>query len=55
MYSDSSSDDEELVDNRTSKSFLVLQESYLWKYQVHPVNVGRNNFGEYHHMYKLRN
>jgi hypothetical protein len=56
MYSSSSSDDEELLDSCASEWFLLLQESSLREYQVHPANVGRNNFGEYHHLYKkLRN
>jgi hypothetical protein len=56
VYSSSSSDDEESLDSCASEWFLLLQESSLQEYQVHPVNVDRNNFGEYHHIYKkLRN
>jgi hypothetical protein len=51
----SSSDDEELLDSCASKC-LLLQELSVREYQVHPVNVDRNNFREYHHLYKkLRN
>ena len=53
MYSSSSED--ELLDSCAAKR-LLLQELSVREYQVHPVNVDRHIFGEYHHLYKkLRN
>jgi hypothetical protein len=46
MHSSSSSDDGELLDSCAFKC-LLLQKLYVQEYQVHPVNVDRNNFGEY--------
>ena len=54
MYSSSSSEDE-LLESCAIKH-LLLQELSVAEYQVHPVNVDRNIYGEYHHLYgKLRN
>jgi hypothetical protein len=55
VYSSSGSDDEDLLDSCAS-TCLLLQELPLREYKMHPVNVDRNNFGDYHHLYKkLRN
>jgi hypothetical protein len=51
MCSGSSSDYEELLGSCASKC-LLLQELSVREYRVHPVNVKRNNFGEYHHLHK---
>ena len=54
MYSSSSSEDE-LLESCAIKH-LLLQELSVAEYQVHLVNVDRNIYGEYHHLYgKLRN